>query len=82
MSEEDGHEMAETAHLLRNPANAERLAQAAERARHGESEQRDLIDVKRQSSAVERIINRRFDPDQIDAPTITPDDNIRGSNHT
>jgi hypothetical protein len=82
MSKEDDDEMAETAHLLRNQANTERLAQAVERARHGEFEERDLIDVKYQSSAVERIINRRFDPDQIDAPTITPDDNIRGSNHT
>lgn len=33
---------------------------------------RTLIAVRRQSAAVERIIARRFDPDQIDAPTIDP----------
>ncbi|MCU1482917.1 MAG: hypothetical protein JWQ19_3703 [Subtercola sp.] len=33
---------------------------------------RTLIAVRRQPSAVERIIGRRFEPDQIDAPTITP----------
>lgn len=31
-----------------------------------------LIAVRRQPAAIERIIRRRFDPDQIDAPTITP----------
>jgi Arc/MetJ family transcription regulator len=34
---------------------------------------RTLIAVRRQPAAVERIIARRFEPDQIDAPTITPD---------
>lgn len=34
---------------------------------------RTLIAVRRQPAAVERIIARTFDPDQIDAPTITPD---------
>lgn len=34
---------------------------------------RTLIAVRRQSSAVERIIGRRFELDQIDAPTITPE---------
>lgn len=33
---------------------------------------RTLIAVRRQPAAVERIIARRFDADQIDAPTITP----------
>jgi Arc/MetJ family transcription regulator len=33
---------------------------------------RTLIAVRRQPSAVERIIGRRFEPSQIDAPTITP----------
>jgi Arc/MetJ family transcription regulator len=32
-----------------------------------------LIAVRRQSAAVERIIGRRFDDDQIDAPTSDPD---------
>jgi Arc/MetJ family transcription regulator len=35
---------------------------------------RTLIAVRRQPAAVERIIARRFRPDQIDAPTINPDD--------
>lgn len=34
---------------------------------------RTLIAVRRQPSAVERIISRRFDPSQIDAPTIAPE---------
>ncbi|KHK96604.1 hypothetical protein LK09_14850 [Microbacterium mangrovi] len=34
---------------------------------------RTLIAVRRQPAAVERIIARRFDPDQIDAQTITPE---------
>lgn len=33
---------------------------------------RTLIAVRRQPSAVERIIARRFEPSQIDAPTISP----------
>lgn len=33
---------------------------------------RTLIAVRRQPAAVERIIGRRFEPDQIDAPTIAP----------
>lgn len=33
---------------------------------------RTLIAVRRQPAAVERIIGRHFDDDQIDAPTITP----------
>lgn len=33
---------------------------------------RTLIAVRRQPSAVERIIGRSFEPSQIDAPTITP----------
>lgn len=35
---------------------------------------RTLIAVRRQPSAVERIIGRRFEADQIDAPTIAPDE--------
>ncbi|MFT4234149.1 MAG: type II toxin-antitoxin system VapB family antitoxin [Microbacterium sp.] len=31
-----------------------------------------LIAVRRQPAVVERLIARRFTPDQIDAPTITP----------
>ena len=34
---------------------------------------RTLIAVRRQPAAVERIVGRRFAPDQIDAPTIAPD---------
>ena len=37
---------------------------------------RTLIAVRRQPAAVERIIGRRFDPDQIDAPTVTPHVNL------
>ena len=33
---------------------------------------RTLIAVRRQPSAVERIIGRSFEPSQIDAPTIMP----------
>lgn len=33
---------------------------------------RTLIAVRRQPAAVERIIARKFEPDQIDAPTIAP----------
>lgn len=31
-----------------------------------------LIAIRRQPAAIERIIAHRFEPDQIDAPTITP----------
>ncbi|MDN3311782.1 type II toxin-antitoxin system VapB family antitoxin [Microbacterium oryzae] len=34
---------------------------------------RTLIAVRSQPAAVERIIRRRFEPEQIDAPTITPE---------
>lgn len=33
---------------------------------------RTLIAVRRQPAAVERIIGRRFEADQIDAPTVDP----------
>jgi Arc/MetJ family transcription regulator len=33
---------------------------------------RTLIAVRRQPAAVERIIARRFEPGQVDAPTIAP----------
>ncbi len=33
---------------------------------------RTLIAVRRQPAAVERIIARRFEPDQIDASTVAP----------
>jgi hypothetical protein len=42
---EDYDAMTETAYLLRNPANAERLLAAIERARRGEFEQHDLSDA-------------------------------------
>ncbi len=45
LSKDDYDAMAETAYLLRNPANAERLLSAIERARRGEFEQRDLLDA-------------------------------------
>ncbi|MFN3708487.1 type II toxin-antitoxin system Phd/YefM family antitoxin [Microcella sp.] len=44
LSKADYDAMAETAHLLRNPANAERLLASIERARRGEFEQYDLVD--------------------------------------
>ena len=44
LSKEDYDAMTETAFVLRNPANAERLLSAIERARRGEFEQHDLID--------------------------------------
>ena|GEM_PF-684050 len=34
---------------------------------------RTLIAIRRQPAAVKRIAGRRFEPDQIDAPTIAPD---------
>ncbi|GAA0417759.1 MULTISPECIES: type II toxin-antitoxin system VapB family antitoxin [Leifsonia] len=34
---------------------------------------RTLIAVRHQPTAVERIISRRFEPDQLDAPTVAPD---------
>ena len=37
---------------------------------------RTLIAVRRQPAAVERIIARRFEPSQIDAPTIAPSASI------
>ncbi|MEY9852971.1 Arc/MetJ family transcription regulator [Leifsonia sp. EB41] len=54
------------------------LAQA--KATTGASSNREAVDIAlrrllamhRQQAAVERIIARRFEPDQIDAPTITP----------
>ena len=45
MSKEDFDALTETAYLLRNPANAERLLEAIERARRGEFEQHDLLDT-------------------------------------
>jgi antitoxin YefM len=44
LSKDDYDAMTETAYLLRNPANAERLLAALERARRGEFEQRALTD--------------------------------------
>jgi len=43
LSKDDYDAITETAYLLRNPANAERLLIAIERARRGEFERRDLI---------------------------------------
>ena len=45
LSKDDYDAMTETAYLLRNPANAERLLRAIERARRGEFEQHDLLDA-------------------------------------
>lgn len=44
MSKDDYDAMTETAYLLRNPANAERLLEAIERARRGAFEQHELLD--------------------------------------
>jgi antitoxin YefM len=45
LSKDDYDAMTETAYLLRNPANAERLLAAMERVRRGEFEQHDLLDA-------------------------------------
>lgn len=45
LSKDDYDALAETAYLLRNPANAERLLESVERARRGEFEQHDLLDA-------------------------------------
>lgn len=45
MSKDDYDAITETAYLLRNPANAERLLEALDRARRGEVEQHDLLDA-------------------------------------
>ena len=45
MSKDDFDALTETAYLLRNPANAERLLEAVERARRGEFQQHDLLDA-------------------------------------
>ena len=44
LSKEDYDAITETACLLRNPANAERLLASIERARRGEFERHDLLD--------------------------------------
>ena len=44
MSKDDYDAMTETAYLLRNPANSERLLEAIERARRGEFERHELLD--------------------------------------
>lgn len=45
ISKDDYDALAETAYLLRNPANAERLLGAIERARHGAFDQHDLLEA-------------------------------------
>lgn len=45
LSKQDYDAITETAYLLRNPANAERLLAAIERARRGEFEQHDLLEA-------------------------------------
>ena len=45
MSKDDYDALNETAYLLRNPANAERLLESLDRARRGEVEQHDLLDA-------------------------------------
>jgi len=44
VSKDDYDAMAETAYLLRNPASAERLLGALERARRGEFQAHELVD--------------------------------------
>ena len=46
MSKDDYDAMAETAYLLRNPKGAERLLAALERAKRGEVEHHELIEVE------------------------------------
>lgn len=45
LSKDDYDAITETAYLLRNSANAERLLEAIERARRGEFEQHDLLEA-------------------------------------
>ena len=45
VSKDDYDAMTETAYLLRNPANAERLLAAIDRARRGEFQQHGLLDA-------------------------------------
>lgn len=45
MSKDDYDAITETAYLLRNPANAQRLLEAIERARRGEFERHDLLET-------------------------------------
>lgn len=44
MSKDDYDALAETAYLLRSPANAKRLLESTERARNGDVTVRDLIE--------------------------------------
>ncbi len=44
MSKDDYDAITETAYLLRNAANAERLLESIDRARRGEFEKHDLLD--------------------------------------
>ncbi|MBS3179381.1 MULTISPECIES: type II toxin-antitoxin system Phd/YefM family antitoxin [unclassified Pseudoclavibacter] len=44
MSKDDYDALAETAYLLRSPANAKRLLESMERARNGDVTVRDLIE--------------------------------------
>lgn len=44
MSKDDYDAITETAYLLRNPANAERLLEAIERVRRGQFEHHELTD--------------------------------------
>lgn len=46
MSKDDYDAMAETAYLLRNPRGAKRLLAAFERAKRGDVEYHDLIEVE------------------------------------
>ena len=45
LSKQDYDAITETAYLLRNPANTERLLAAIERTRRGEFEQHDLLEA-------------------------------------
>ena len=59
----DPHELKQAKELAGTTSNRETVDLAL----------RTLIAVRRQPAAVERIIGRRFTPDQIDASTIAPD---------
>lgn len=58
----DQHELKQAKQLAGTTSNRETVDLAL----------RTLIAVRRQPSAVERVISHRFEPGQVDAPTITP----------
>jgi antitoxin YefM len=44
ISQADYESLEETAYLLRSPANARRLIESLEQARHGDREEKDLVE--------------------------------------